>query len=121
MESESKTWKTEVSYRATGVRDKQLCESRDRNHLALSTAKGISLACVFALALGSVTSSTIALPSAPKGPTEVRFELYLGYTIVAKGSMGGLQKLNFIIDTGAVPSVVDARVAPQARLGGYVR
>jgi len=65
-----------------------------------------------------MASTAIVLASPAEGPTEVCFELYLGYTIVAKGSMGRLQKLNFIIDTGAVPSVVDARVARRLGLKG---
>ena len=118
MEPESTGWETEVSYRAVGVRHRPLCEAKDGNDPRLSTVKGLPLVWVFAVALGLMASSTIVLASPAEGPTEVCFELYLGYTIVAKGSMGRLQKLNFIIDTGAVPSVVDARVAPRLGLKG---
>jgi len=118
MEQESTGWKAEVSYRAAGLGDRRLGEARDGNRPRPSTVKGKSLAWVFAVALSPVASSTIALASAPKGLTEVRFELYLGYTIVAKGSMGELLKLNFIIDTGAVPSVLDERVARTLGLKG---
>ena len=118
MEPQARTWKTEISYRATGVRDTRFGEAKGGKHPRLSTVQGVSLAWFFAAALGPVASSEIALASDPKGPTNVPFELYLGYAIVAKGSMGGLQKLNFIIDTGAVPSVVDARVARKLGLKG---
>jgi len=49
---------------------------------------------------------------------EVPFKLYRGYTIVVKGSIGELDKLNFVIDTGAVPTVVDQRLAKKLRLTG---
>ena len=42
---------------------------------------------------------------------DVPFKLYRGYVIVIRGSIGGLTNLNFVVDTGAVPSVVDARIA----------
>jgi predicted aspartyl protease len=49
---------------------------------------------------------------------EIRVKLYQGYIIVVQGSIGKLQKLNFVIDTGAVPSVVDSRVAQKLGLNG---
>jgi predicted aspartyl protease len=118
MDSQSRTWKAEVRCSAAGVRDRRLSQARDRNRRRLSRLKGRSLAWVFAVALAPAAASTICLASPPKAPNEVPFELYLGYTIVAKGSMGRLQKLNFIIDTGAVPSIVDRRVARKLGLEG---
>ena len=44
-----------------------------------------------------------------------RFDLYRGYFIVAHGSIGPLKNLNFFLDTGTTPAVVDSRVAGQAR------
>ena len=41
--------------------------------------------------------------------------------IVAHGSVGNLKKLNFLIDTRAVPSVLDGRVAKKLRLTGTVK
>jgi predicted aspartyl protease len=55
---------------------------------------------------------------AADGPVEVPFKLYRGYAIVARGSIAGLEKLNFLIDTGAVPSVVDRRIAHKLKLSG---
>jgi hypothetical protein len=49
---------------------------------------------------------------------EVPFELYRGYVIVVRGSVGGQDKLNFLIDTGAVPSVVDQRIVRKLKLSG---
>ena len=58
--------------------------------------------------------------AAAQGGAELRFELYGGYTIVVRGSIADLKQLNFIVDTGAVPSVVDLRVARKLRLEGQV-
>jgi hypothetical protein len=55
---------------------------------------------------------------AADGLVEVPFKLYRGYAIVARGSVAGLAKLNFLIDTGAVPSVVDLRIAKKLKLSG---
>jgi len=55
---------------------------------------------------------------AADGLVEVPFKLYRGYVIVVKGSIAGLDKLNFLIDTGAVPSVVDRRIAQKLKLSG---
>jgi predicted aspartyl protease len=45
-------------------------------------------------------------------------KVYCGYTVVAQGSIGKLQQLNFIIDTGAFPAVVDTRIARELKLSG---
>ncbi len=55
---------------------------------------------------------------AEKGPREVPFKLYRDYTIIVKGSIGRLRNRNLLIDTGAVPSVLDSRVAKKLRLEG---
>src|SRR5437879_3948413 len=47
---------------------------------------------------------------------EVPFRLYADFMIVVRGSVGELQKLNFIIDTGASQSVVDDCLARKLRL-----
>jgi hypothetical protein len=49
-------------------------------------------------------------------PADVPFELVQQHLIVAKGSIGGLQGLNLLIDTGTIPSVVDQRIARKLRL-----
>jgi predicted aspartyl protease len=48
--------------------------------------------------------------------TDVPFELYQHHLVVAKGSVGGLNGLNLLIDTGTIPSVVDARIARKLHL-----
>lgn len=50
--------------------------------------------------------------------TAVSVKLCGGYTVVVQGSVGNAQKLNFIIDTGALPTVVDVRTARKLHLSG---
>ncbi len=49
---------------------------------------------------------------------EISFQLYEGFAIIAQGEIGELHKLNFLIDTGAVPSVLNRRTAEKLRLKG---
>jgi predicted aspartyl protease len=55
---------------------------------------------------------------AADNPNEIPFKLYRGYAIVVRGSVGNLKNLNFLIDTGAVPSVLDGRIAQKLHLTG---
>jgi Aspartyl protease len=48
--------------------------------------------------------------------TEVPFELYQRHLVVTKGSIGRLNNLNLLIDTGTIPSAVDSRIARKLRL-----
>ena len=59
-----------------------------------------------------------ALTLADDSPNKVPFKLYRGYVIVVRGTIGGLKNLNFLVDTGAVPSVVDAHIAQKLHLRG---
>jgi predicted aspartyl protease len=47
---------------------------------------------------------------------EVPFELYQRHLVVTKGSIGPLNGLDLLIDTGTIPSVVDRRIARKLRL-----
>jgi predicted aspartyl protease len=49
---------------------------------------------------------------------EIPFRLYGDYLIVVQGSLGTLKRLNFLIDTGVSPIVVDPRIAKQLGLTG---
>jgi hypothetical protein len=51
---------------------------------------------------------------------EVPFKLYRDYLIVVQGSVGTLDRLNFVIDTGVNPSAVDARIAKKLPSTGGV-
>lgn len=48
--------------------------------------------------------------------TTVSFELYRDYLIIVRGSAGPLKGLNFLLDTGASPSVLDSKVAGRLHL-----
>ena len=55
---------------------------------------------------------------APRQPVEgtVRFDLYHGYLMVARGSAGTLKGLTFLLDTGASSSVLDPEIARRLHL-----
>ena len=57
---------------------------------------------------------------AAHNPNEIPFKLYRSYAIVVRGSIGGVRNLNFLIDTGSVPSVLDRRIAQKMHLTGTV-
>jgi predicted aspartyl protease len=49
---------------------------------------------------------------------EIGFKLYRGYIIVVRGSIAGMTNLNFLVDTGAMPSVIDESIADRLKLDG---
>lgn len=57
-------------------------------------------------------------PPSPTSRVELPFKLYRDYLIVVQGSLGSLERLNFLIDTGVNPTVVDLRIAKKLRLTG---
>jgi predicted aspartyl protease len=57
-------------------------------------------------------------PALAANQMDLPFVLHRGYTIVVQGAIGGRKGLNFIVDTGAVPSVVDSRLSHRLGLVG---
>jgi hypothetical protein len=63
----------------------------------------------------SAVVATVLLSGTPllsrETVAEVPFELYQHHLIVTKGSIGPLNGLSLLIDTGTIPSMVDGRIA----------
>ena len=55
---------------------------------------------------------------AAEAPDQITFKLYGGFAIVVRGAIGSQDNLNFLVDTGAVPSVVHQRLAHKLNLSG---
>jgi predicted aspartyl protease len=51
-------------------------------------------------------------------PDEVPFKLVQGFGIVVRGEIGSMKDMNFLLDTGAVPSVLGQRAASQVGTRG---
>jgi predicted aspartyl protease len=80
--------------------------------------------------LGAFSASTSAAakksdanadPPREESVFRVPFKLHRGFAIVVRGSIGTVKNLNFLIDTGASPTVVDCRVARKLRLAVSAR
>ncbi|HST13112.1 MAG TPA: retropepsin-like aspartic protease, partial [Terriglobales bacterium] len=63
---------------------------------------------------------TIAPPSPPASGSQVLvtvpINVYRGYLVIAEGSIGNIDKLNLLVDTGASPSVIDRKIARRLNL-----
>src|SRR5215470_4849849 len=49
-------------------------------------------------------------------PRKLPFRLYWEYLAIVEGSIGNFERLNFLVDTGAYPSVVDQEIARRLKL-----
>ena len=49
-------------------------------------------------------------------PRKLQFQLHRGYLVIVKGLVGQTLEVNFLVDTGAYPSVIDLEVAASLRL-----
>jgi len=64
----------------------------------------------------SVGSAMEGMLPLARVPFKLPVRVYWGYLVIVEGSIGNLQKLNFLVDTGAYPSVVDQKIARKLRL-----
>ena len=64
-----------------------------------------------------VSESCLSIVAA-EPPLEIPFKLQDGFAIVVRGSIGKQENLNFLVDTGAVPSAVHQRLARKLNLTG---
>ena len=55
---------------------------------------------------------------AAEPPTDIPFTLYGGFAVIVRGAIGNQRNLSILVDTGAVPSVVDQRLARRLKLNG---
>jgi len=57
--------------------------------------------------------------SASHASMKLPVRLYGGYLVIADGAIGNVRKLNFLVDTGASPSVVDQKIARGLKLAEH--
>jgi predicted aspartyl protease len=72
----------------------------------------------------ALTGQSFAMADAEIGPRQpmegtVRFNLYRGYLMVARGSAGTAKGLTFLLDTGASSSVLDPQLARKLHLQSF--
>ena len=77
--------------------------------------RGRNFLCLSLLTLLTLAGEPAARADQETQKASVGFHLYHDYLIVAQGSAGPLKGLNFLVDTGASPTVLDRRLAQ--RLG----
>jgi predicted aspartyl protease len=87
------------------------------NICVLWTALVLPAPCLSQIFPDAIPTSDRKLP-AVVAPVEIPFKLYQDYLIVVQGSLGTLDRLNFLIDTGTNPSMIDRRIAKKLRLRG---
>ncbi len=58
------------------------------------------------------------LQTGPANPLSMKLpiRLFSGYLVIVEGSIGNAHKLNFLVDTGAYPSVVDEKIVHELKL-----
>jgi Aspartyl protease len=109
-----------------GIRRGVGCESTSRaQRLPSASTWGLAVSGSAALAERGTTGlsavvATVLLSGTPllslETVAEVPFELYQRHLIVTKGSIGPLNGLSLLIDTGTIPSMVDVRIARKLHL-----
>src|SRR3954452_22375707 len=60
--------------------------------------------------------ASLAHPNGTDQTDHLKFRLRDGYQVIAPGSLGALDRLNLLIDTGSFPTMLDDRIAKQLHL-----
>jgi predicted aspartyl protease len=68
--------------------------------------------------LGLVGLTAVAGWGQGPGPTSIPIKVKDGYLVVAKGSIGSLDNLTFVVDTGTSRTLMDSRIAKRLQLTG---
>lgn len=68
------------------------------------------------MALAVMASLRVGVAGSEQSSTLLKFDLREQYQIVVPGAVGALERLNLLIDTGSIPSMVDLRVAKKLGL-----
>jgi predicted aspartyl protease len=77
------------------------------------------LGCLIVISMAALPfASAKESPDQPAMKGTVRFNLYQGYLMVAKGSVGSLKGLHFLLDTGTSTTLVDPSIARKLKLEG---
>src|SRR5690348_5391136 len=81
---------------------------------------GLAIALVFGCvcALGAKAAERTPTTNGSQEAQEIRIRLQRDYLIFAPGSIGGAHNLNFLVDTGTVPSLISRRLAQKLELQG---
>ena len=79
--------------------------------LSIASVAVLSFLCNPLLAQSKAVAALAETKPVSKHAVELRIQLYRDYLVVVEGSIGNLEKLTFIIDTGAYPSMIDQRIA----------
>src|SRR5208282_627792 len=78
--------------------------------------RGRNFLCMSLLTLLTVAAQAVARADQAMPKASVSFHLYHDYLIVAQGSAGPLKGLNFLVDTGASPTILDRRLSQKLGL-----
>ena len=79
--------------------------------LSIASLALLSLSCNPLLAQSNSAAGPAEIKPVSNHSVELPIQLYRDYLVVVEGSIGNMETLTFIIDTGAYPSMVDQRIS----------
>jgi hypothetical protein len=83
--------------------------------LSIASVAVLGLLCNPTLAQSDSVAMLAGAQPVFKPTPELPIQLFRDYLVAVEGSIGTLEKLTFIIDTGTYPSIVDQRIATTVR------